>query len=432
MPNWVSNPSAVLPIRRRHDAGVGDDEIERLAVGDERVGAGAHARERGEIELDQLEPAAFRRAGANLCGRGLGLAEIPRRADHLARHARRARGRSRRRGPAETPVTSTRLPRKITPSSTSSVVDVAPNVFAMVVSRVADECRSAARLRRRVARRIAKRREQVYKRRVSPVYIRRMPPFSKRERNRERRRQRAEPRRRRHRTRGRKAARSARASPAPTRCATASGCWRRRRRRSPSVGADVSLDEIARRAGVGIGTLYRHFPTRDAIVEAVYRREVEQLADAANRLPGTLPPGEALHAWMRLFVDYIATKKVIAPALKAMVGGASELYASSGARITDAMAMMVERAGTRRHSRGRRSRRPFARAGRLHPCQCRPRLGGERAAPDRHPDGWAARTASEPDDRSRRRRRAGSFSALDLPPMPSQTRQRLGSRSPVQ
>jgi AcrR family transcriptional regulator len=109
-------------------------------------------------------------------------------------------------------------------------------------------------------------------------------------------------------------------------------------------GAEVSLDEIAQRAGVGIGTLYRHFPTRDAIVEAVYRREVEQLADAANRLAATLPPGEALHAWMRLFVDYIATKKVIAPALKAMVGGASELYASSGARINGAMARMVERA----------------------------------------------------------------------------------------
>jgi AcrR family transcriptional regulator len=110
------------------------------------------------------------------------------------------------------------------------------------------------------------------------------------------------------------------------------------------AGADVSLDEIARRAGVGIGTLYRHFPTRDAIVEAVYRREVEQLAGAANRLAAALPPADALHAWMRLFVDYIATKRVIAPALKAMVGGASELYASSGARISKAMARMVERA----------------------------------------------------------------------------------------
>jgi AcrR family transcriptional regulator len=109
------------------------------------------------------------------------------------------------------------------------------------------------------------------------------------------------------------------------------------------AGADVSLDEIARRAGVGIGTLYRHFPTRDAIVEAVYRREVEQLADAANRLTAALPPAEALHAWMRLIVDYIATKRVIAPAVKAMVGGA-EVYASSGARVAEAMAAMVERA----------------------------------------------------------------------------------------
>ena len=111
------------------------------------------------------------------------------------------------------------------------------------------------------------------------------------------------------------------------------------------VGADVSLDEIARRAGVGIGTLYRHFPTRDAIVEAVYRREVEQLADAATRLLGSSSPGEALHAWMRLFVDYVATKKVMASALGSMVGGAAELYAFSGAQITGAMARLVERAG---------------------------------------------------------------------------------------
>src|ERR1700738_2189867 len=68
------------------------------------------------------------------------------------------------------------------------------------------------------------------------------------------------------------------------------------------VGVDVSLDEIARRAGVGIGTLYRHFPTRDAIVEAVYRREVQQLADAAPRLIESMAPAEALRAWMRLFI----------------------------------------------------------------------------------------------------------------------------------
>jgi AcrR family transcriptional regulator len=110
-------------------------------------------------------------------------------------------------------------------------------------------------------------------------------------------------------------------------------------------GPDVSLDEIARRAGVGIGTLYRHFPTRDAIVGAVYRREVEQLAGSATLLLGSLSPGEALREWMRLFVDYIATKKVMASALDSIVGGATELYASSGTQITDAMFLLVDRAG---------------------------------------------------------------------------------------
>jgi AcrR family transcriptional regulator len=110
------------------------------------------------------------------------------------------------------------------------------------------------------------------------------------------------------------------------------------------VGPDVSLEDIARRAGVGIGTLYRHFPSRDAIVEAVYRRAVQQLSDAATRIVETMAPGEALHAWMRLFVDYIATKRIIAPALGSIAGGVSDLYAISGARILDAVTLLVERA----------------------------------------------------------------------------------------
>jgi AcrR family transcriptional regulator len=110
------------------------------------------------------------------------------------------------------------------------------------------------------------------------------------------------------------------------------------------TGPEVSLEEVARRAGVGIGTLYRHFPTRDAIVEAVYRREVQQLAEAARRLLETTTPGEALHRWMRLFVDYIATKKVIAPALGALTGGPSAIYAASGMTITEATTLLVERA----------------------------------------------------------------------------------------
>jgi len=111
------------------------------------------------------------------------------------------------------------------------------------------------------------------------------------------------------------------------------------------VGPTVSLDEIARRAGVGIGTLYRHFPTRDALVEAVYRHEVDQLSEAATRLAATLPPGKALHEWMRLFVDYITAKKVIAAALATVAGTTTtELYATSGERITAAIHLLVDRA----------------------------------------------------------------------------------------
>ncbi len=106
-------------------------------------------------------------------------------------------------------------------------------------------------------------------------------------------------------------------------------------------GIDISLEDIARRAGVGTGTFYRHFPTREAIIAAVYQREVQQLAESATRLLATTGPAEALHAWMRLFVDYIATKKIIAPALGALPGGASALAAASGAKITGAIAALV-------------------------------------------------------------------------------------------
>lgn len=107
---------------------------------------------------------------------------------------------------------------------------------------------------------------------------------------------------------------------------------------------DIRFDEIARRAGVGIGTLYRHFPTREALIEAVYRSEVEALGQAASRLADTHAPTDALREWMRLFVDYIAAKQVIAPALKALVGDASALFASSGAEVRHALSTLVARA----------------------------------------------------------------------------------------
>jgi AcrR family transcriptional regulator len=110
------------------------------------------------------------------------------------------------------------------------------------------------------------------------------------------------------------------------------------------AGINVSLEEIARRAGVGIGTFYRHFPSREAVVEAVYRREVEQLAEAVPQLLETSAPGEALHKWMHLFIDYIATKRLIAPSLGPPTGRSSTLYASSTELITGAMSTLVKRA----------------------------------------------------------------------------------------
>ena len=109
------------------------------------------------------------------------------------------------------------------------------------------------------------------------------------------------------------------------------------------VGPEVSLEEIARRAGVGIGTLYRHFPTRDAIVQAVYRREVAQLAASATDLLGRLAPVEALRAWMQVFVEYIATKRIISPALNALATK-SELFAASGEQMAAAITKLVEHA----------------------------------------------------------------------------------------
>jgi AcrR family transcriptional regulator len=109
-------------------------------------------------------------------------------------------------------------------------------------------------------------------------------------------------------------------------------------------GANASLDDIVREAGVGAGTLYRHFPTREALIEAVYRTEVEKLAAAEKKFSETMRPMEALRAWMLLFVDYIATKQIIAPALNSLVGGPSKLYEGSRSQIQGAIDALVKRA----------------------------------------------------------------------------------------
>jgi AcrR family transcriptional regulator len=109
-------------------------------------------------------------------------------------------------------------------------------------------------------------------------------------------------------------------------------------------GSAVTLEEVARDAGVGIGTLYRHFPTRDALVEQVYRDEAQQLAEAARRLAAGAEPLEALRGWLRLFVDYLATKRSMAELLRELPGGPAELYATSTALVRDSVTLLVDRA----------------------------------------------------------------------------------------
>jgi AcrR family transcriptional regulator len=109
-------------------------------------------------------------------------------------------------------------------------------------------------------------------------------------------------------------------------------------------GASTSLDDIAKQAGVGPGTLYRHFPTREELLEAVYRTEVEKLAAAERKFAQAMPPIEALRAWMLLFVDYIATKQIIAPALNTLAGDPSRVFEASYAQIWDAIRALVKRA----------------------------------------------------------------------------------------
>ena len=109
-------------------------------------------------------------------------------------------------------------------------------------------------------------------------------------------------------------------------------------------GAATSLDDIAKQTRVGAGTLYRHFPTRDALIEAVYRSEVEKLATAARGFIAAMSPIEALRAWLLLFVDYIAAKHIIAPALNSVAGGPSRLYEGSRSMVQGAIDELVKRA----------------------------------------------------------------------------------------
>jgi len=109
-------------------------------------------------------------------------------------------------------------------------------------------------------------------------------------------------------------------------------------------GPEATLDDIARRAEIGPGTLYRHFPTRDALIEAVYRSEVEKLIAAGQRYTFTLGPLEALRAWMLVFIDYVAGKLLILPAMDTVPGGSLCLMEGTRGAIHNMFRGLVQRA----------------------------------------------------------------------------------------
>jgi AcrR family transcriptional regulator len=111
-----------------------------------------------------------------------------------------------------------------------------------------------------------------------------------------------------------------------------------------ACGVDASLEKIAKSAGVGIGTLYRHYPTRDALIEAVYRHNVDLLCAGADELRATLPPDQALAEWMQRFVSYVASKKGLATYLKSVVSAESDLFQSNHAKVQQAIGTLVDAA----------------------------------------------------------------------------------------
>jgi AcrR family transcriptional regulator len=117
-------------------------------------------------------------------------------------------------------------------------------------------------------------------------------------------------------------------------------------------GPEASLEAVAKRAAVGIGTLYRHFPTREDLFEAVYRREVEQLSELAEQLRSAKDPVDALRRWLRSNVEFVATKKGMSAALALTFQSSSELAAFSMDRLTKAIGSLLDRAVAAGQMRG--------------------------------------------------------------------------------
>jgi AcrR family transcriptional regulator len=109
-------------------------------------------------------------------------------------------------------------------------------------------------------------------------------------------------------------------------------------------GAAASLEGIARQAEVSIASLYRHFPTRDVLIEAVYRQETDTLVDAAARLAQDQTPTTALREWLLLFVDFLEAKQGMSPALNTLIGGPDALYKGTPGRLAEPITTLVTRA----------------------------------------------------------------------------------------
>src|SRR5689334_6940062 len=109
-------------------------------------------------------------------------------------------------------------------------------------------------------------------------------------------------------------------------------------------GADVPIDTIAKAAGVGSATLYRHFPTREALVEAAYRNELARVCDSAAQLLSDFPPDRAMRLWMDRFIDYLAAKQGMAEALRAAVASGADPFGETLDRLSTAVNTLL-RAG---------------------------------------------------------------------------------------
>jgi AcrR family transcriptional regulator len=156
-------------------------------------------------------------------------------------------------------------------------------------------------------------------------------------------------------------------------------------------GPDATLESIAAEAGVGIGTLYRNFPTRQALIEAAYRSELARLCAGVPELLRTVPADAALRTWMDRFIDYLATKRGMADALRTVIASGGNPYAQSRESLIEAVGVLLKRRqAPRRHDRHQwdlpgRGRARTSRSGRpaARPAYGRPALSLARRA-NRH------------------------------------------------